>query len=85
MGSGALRLLGEKHYYHCSIIPQTPISRRKSITEKLDMDLAKEDLRRDDEERLEELIENLARYMCLKMIWLLINYKLKTVYYITKH
>lgn len=85
MGSGALRLLGEKHHYHCSIIPQTPISRRKSITEKLDMDLAKEDLRRDDEERLEELIENLARYMCLKMIWLLINYKLKTVYYITKH
>lgn len=40
---------------------QTPISRRKSITDKLDMDLAKEDLRRDDEERLEEVVENLAR------------------------
>ncbi|XP_063686660.1 uncharacterized protein LOC134820333 isoform X2 [Bolinopsis microptera] len=43
--------------------PKTPISRRKSIADKLDMDLAKEDLRKDDEERLEELIENLASWL----------------------
>lgn len=43
--------------------PKTPISRRKSLTEKIDLPATEEDLKRDDEERLEEVIENLSSWM----------------------